>query len=71
MSLFSGVSTFLNKIGHHRSKDQRDENGQLILMPLDHYEAEIMQLITHLVMVYLERLRVSGTLKVDSSKSNK
>jgi len=69
ISLFSGISTFLNKVGHHRSKHERDENDQLILMPLDHYEAEIMQLITHLVVVYLERLRASGTLEVDSNKS--
>ena len=56
-ALFSGISTFLNKVGHHRSKDERDENDQLIFMPLDQYEAEIMQLMTHLVVVYLERLK--------------
>lgn len=66
ISLFSGISTFLNKVGHHRSKDERDVSDQLIFMPLDHYEAEIMQLMTQLVVVYLERLKASGTLKVDS-----
>ena len=67
ISLFSGISTFINKVGHHRSKKERDENNQLIFMPLDHYEAEIIQLMTHLVLVYLERLKASGTLKGDSN----
>lgn len=66
ISMFSGISTFLNKVGRHRSKNER-ENDQLVLMPMDHYEAEIMQLMTHLVVVYLERLKASGTLKLDSN----
>lgn len=67
ISLFSGISTFLNKIGHHRSRAERDENDQLISMPVDQYEAEIMKLMTHLAMVYLERLKSSGTLVLNDN----
>lgn len=54
--LISGVSTYLNMIGHHRNSLQK-ENGNLSRVPIDQYEAELMVSISHLVVAYLERLR--------------
>jgi hypothetical protein len=57
--LLSGVSTYLNKIGHHRNI-KRSENGNLETIPLNQYEAEIMLSITQLVVTYIERIRNDG-----------
>lgn len=56
--LFSGYATFLNRVGHHRSRDQRDESGALAEMPLDHYEGALMVGMAPYVFAYLERLGV-------------
>ncbi|MNW37243.1 hypothetical protein D3C74_142810 [compost metagenome] len=54
--LLTGVSTYLNKVGHHRNSKLKD-NGNLPSVPVDQYEAELMIGISHLVVAYLERLR--------------
>lgn len=55
VKLITGVSTYLNKVGHHRNSKQKD-NGNLAPIPLDQYETEIMLGISQLVVTYLERL---------------
>jgi hypothetical protein len=54
--LLAGVSTYLNKVGHHRNSKLKD-NGNLTYIPLDQYEAELMLSISQLIVTYLERLR--------------
>ena len=53
--LLTGVSTYLNKVGHHRNSKLKD-NGNLPAVPVDQYEAELMIGVSHLVVAYLERL---------------
>lgn len=54
--LLAGVSTYLNKVGHHRNSKEK-HNGNLASVPLDQYEAELMLGVSQLVVTYLERLR--------------
>ncbi len=54
--LISGVSTYLNMVGHHRNSRQK-ENGNLPRVPIDQYEAELLVAVSQLVVTYLERLR--------------
>ncbi|WP_190919328.1 hypothetical protein [Paenibacillus sabuli] len=64
--LLAGVSTYLNKVGHHRNSKLK-ENGNLATVPLDQYEAELMLGISQLVVTYLERLKADrGTLSENS-----
>jgi hypothetical protein len=53
--LLTGVSTYLNKVGHHRNSKIKD-NGNLPAVPIDLYKAELMISVSHLVVSYLERL---------------
>jgi hypothetical protein len=55
--LFSGLATYCNKIGHHRSRDDLQQ------MPLDHWEAELVLAATQFVLTYALRLRTSGVLQ--------
>lgn len=54
--MFSGLATYCNKIGHHRSKEDLQQ------MPLDHWEAELVVATTQFVLAYALRLRSTGTL---------
>lgn len=63
--LFSGVATYLNKIGHHR-ESKHGEDGTKSSIPIDHFEVELMLAISHLVVTYLERIR-----KENSQEANK
>jgi hypothetical protein len=38
----SGLCTYLNKVGHHRSQTERNEQGYLEEMPVDQWEAELV-----------------------------
>lgn len=49
VKLITGVSTYLNRVGHHRNSKQK-ENGNLAPAPLDQYEAELMLGISQLVV---------------------
>lgn len=60
LKLITGVSTYLNRIGHHRNSFQKD-NGNLTPVPIDQYEAELMLGISQLVVTYLEKLRIYGS----------
>lgn len=55
--LLTGVSTYLNKVGHHRHSRMNSETDNLTPVPLDSYETELMLGITQLVVTYLERLK--------------
>jgi hypothetical protein len=57
--LLGGVSTYLNKVGHHRNSKMK-ENGNLTPIPLDQYEVELLLSISQLVVTYLEKLRVEA-----------
>jgi hypothetical protein len=54
--LFSGVATYLNKVGHHRSRSERDEDDVLRQSRVEHYEAELLVAMTHLLLAYAARL---------------
>jgi hypothetical protein len=60
--LLSGLSTYCNKIGHHRSNDDLQQ------MPLDHWEAEIVVGITQFVLTYALRLRSTNALSSGESE---
>lgn len=55
-SLIAGLAMFLNKVGHHRSRTERDASGDLLQSPVDHYEAEILVAMTQLILAYVQRL---------------
>ncbi|GMK39061.1 hypothetical protein PCCS19_21150 [Paenibacillus sp. CCS19] len=59
IGLLTGVSTYLNKIGHHRNSAHR-ENGNLPPVAVDQYEAELLLGISQLVVTYLEKLKPNG-----------
>lgn len=56
-SALSGHCTFLNKIGHHRSRKDRDAAGALTEMPLDHWEAEAAVAASHFWLAYAIRAK--------------
>jgi hypothetical protein len=60
--LMSGVATWCNRVGHHRARGERDGAGDLLAVPLEHWEAELVVGISQLVLVYAERLRSKGVL---------
>ncbi|MDA8316182.1 MAG: hypothetical protein M0010_13590 [Actinomycetota bacterium] len=60
--LLSGFATFCNKIGHHRSRDERNAAADLAQMPLDHWEAELALGIAQFVTTYAVRLRNGGLM---------
>lgn len=60
--LFSGMATYCNKVGHHRSRDDRDAAEDLPQMPLDHWEADLAVGTAQFVTAYALRLRISGAL---------
>jgi hypothetical protein len=52
----AGLGLYLNRVGHHRSRDERDQEGDLTSMPLDHWEAELTVASTQILVAYLLRL---------------
>ena len=60
--LMSGIATWANRVGHHRDRSQRDAEGDLVVVPLDHWEAEIALAQIQLALTYALRLRASGLL---------
>lgn|GEM_PF-4790927 len=59
-TLFAGVSTYLNKVGHHRDKQARDERGIRPPIHVDQAEADLMVAITQLTVTYIEIIREQG-----------
>jgi hypothetical protein len=60
--LLSGLATYCNKIGHHRSLADRDDAGDLLVMPLDHWEADVVLGSAQFTLSYALRLREQGIL---------
>jgi hypothetical protein len=61
--LLTGVSTYLNKVGHHRNSKMKNEDGNLVHIPLDQYEAELLLGISQLIVTYLKiKRRLNGLL---------
>lgn len=58
--LMSSYSTMLNRLGRHPS-DQLTENGDRQMLPLDHWEAELLIAIGQLLLAAAERLRSFGS----------
>lgn len=54
--LLSGIGTYLNLVGHHHSKTERDTDGSLRQSTVDQFEAEILVSMTQLMLAYLRRL---------------
>lgn len=61
-SMFAGLATYCNKIGHHRDRADRGPDGDLRAMPLDHWEAELALGAAQFLLTYAVRLRESGVL---------
>lgn len=51
----AGHCSYLNKVGYHRARDERDEDGNLMEMPLDHWEAELAVGASHFWLAYALR----------------
>ncbi|GEM_PF-1560060 len=55
-ALFSGLCTYLNKVGHHRSRIDRDAGGDLMEMPADQWEGELTIAAAQPLLTYALRL---------------
>jgi len=55
IAAIAGHCTYLNKVGHHRARNERNEAGDLIEMPVDHWEAELAVTASHLWLAYVLR----------------
>jgi hypothetical protein len=55
-ALISGIAMYLNKVGRHPSRTERDAQGNLMRASVEQYEAEVLVAMTHLLVAYLERL---------------
>jgi hypothetical protein len=55
--LLAAHCTYLNKIGHHKDRKDRDAMGNLIEMPLNHWEAELALAASQVLLAYAIRLR--------------
>lgn len=62
VELFSGSATYCNKVGHHRDRGHRDDTGELLAMPLDHWEADLAIAIALYLLTYIHRLQSNGSL---------
>jgi predicted AAA+ superfamily ATPase len=54
--LTAGIASYLNKVGHHRSRTETDEQGDWKESPVDHYEAEVLVSMTQLLVACLARV---------------
>jgi hypothetical protein len=60
--LLSGFATYCNRIGHHRERQNRNDAGDLPVMPLDHWEADLAVAVAQYLLTYASRLRGNGVL---------
>jgi len=51
----AGLGDYLNKVGHHRDRQEREPAGDLAAMPADQWEAELAVASTQLAITYLLR----------------
>jgi hypothetical protein len=56
VAMLAGHCTFLNKVGYHRSRQDRDHEGGLIEMPVDQWEAELAVGASQFWLAYALRL---------------
>jgi hypothetical protein len=52
----AGHATYLNRVGHHRDRQERDDQGDLVAMPLNQWEAELVVASTQFLLAYVLRL---------------
>jgi hypothetical protein len=57
ISMLAGHCTYLNKVGHHRSRQDRDPEGELIEMPVDQWEAELAVGTSQFLLAYALRAK--------------
>ena len=55
--LLAAHCTYLNKIGHHKDRKDRDAMGNLLEMPLNHWEAELALASSQVLLAYAIRLK--------------
>jgi hypothetical protein len=55
--LLAAHCTYLNKVGHHKDRKDRDAMGNLIEMPLNHWEAELALAASQVLLAYAIRLK--------------
>jgi hypothetical protein len=55
--LLAAHCTYLNKIGHHKDRKDRDAMGDLKEMPLNHWEAELALAVSQVLLAYAIRLK--------------
>jgi hypothetical protein len=60
--LLSGFATSCNRIGYHREHQNRDDAGDLPVMPLDHWEADLAVAVSQYLLTYVSRLRSNRVL---------
>ena len=60
--MLSGFATYCNRIGHHRERQNRNDAGDLPVMPLDHWEADLAVAVAQYLLTYASRLRDNGVL---------
>lgn len=61
-NLLAGYCTYLNRVGHHRARAGRAEDGRLPSMPVDHWEAELAVAIGHYLLAYARRIHQAADL---------
>lgn len=54
--LFSGLGTYLNKVGHHRAREGGVPGGDNPQSPVEHWEAELAVAMSQLILAYIRRL---------------
>ncbi len=55
VAALAGHCTYLNKVGHHRSRQERDQDGGLVEMPVDQWEAELAVGTSQFLLAYALR----------------
>lgn len=51
----SGFATYLDRVGHRRSRSERDSDPNLTEMPLDHWETELPVASARVALAYVLR----------------
>lgn len=69
--LLSGIGTYCNRIGHHRDRSDRNPAGDFSVMPLEHWEADVVLGCAQFLLGYALRLRSSGVLKASAPSAAK
>ncbi len=59
--LLSAHCSLLNRVGHHRDREEQDLAGDLLRMPLSHWEAELIVGSSQMLLAYALRLSAGRT----------